>query len=138
MNKFTVFLKTGGPGDNNKLILPFWKKMNTILDLLSKTKYTNIPIQFHIAIRIDGEIVSYGDPDGCSNLKFFKKKSLIGNTIAISNKLFNSLGFNVGAFLKENFRLSIKQMTNKLKNEKIEVDEEMLLLDLNLLLDKNW
>ncbi|WP_300673178.1 hypothetical protein [Soonwooa sp.] len=118
MNKFSMFSKYGG-ADTSPLVRPFEKKIVKILEELNDNAYSINGIQFHIELRVDGDLFRYGDPSGCSHLKYFKKKNLIAITIGVGYDLFDKKE-NIDIFLRENLTIAITQMITRIEKENIE------------------
>ncbi|MEX6688133.1 hypothetical protein QTN47_11540 [Danxiaibacter flavus] len=134
MNKFTIFFSSGG-GDQLKIVDSYWKKISQIFDKLSKKEYSSEIENFHIALRVDGEFISFGDPEGCSNLRYLKTKKTIANTISFGKKILKNEGI-LKKFMAENLVKAFEQMTGKLLREKINIEKDDLMNDLKTLIDK--
>ena len=135
-NKFSIYFQSGG-GDNVRIIDKYWQLITFILDKMSENEYSDEVSQFHIALRVDGEYLKFGDPVGCNNLKFFNKKGLIANSISFDEKIYSD-EYLLSDFLKKNVLLSFEQMLARLEKAKITVDKHKLLSDLKRLIDENW
>ncbi|AJH15242.1 hypothetical protein [Myroides profundi] len=123
MAKLTIFTKYGGGP-----IIPYESDISKILNDFGDKMVISPNIQLHIECRIDGDIIKYNDPLGCSNMRFMKKKNIIANTIAITyDFLKESNEETLKVFLKENFVLAISQMLDRLKKEKYILDKDSIL-----------
>lgn len=134
MNKFSLFTKYGGT-DTKEIVRPIEKKIIKLFDDLSQKEYSSLPLQFHIELRVDSKDFSFGDKSGLSNMKFFKKKNVIANTIALQYDLFEN-NTNIEEFIFINLKLALDQMFDKLNKSEINVDNKMISNDLNKGLEK--
>lgn len=137
MVKFSIFSKLGG-GDTSLIVDPFITKMTKILDeITNETNYENINLQFHIEFRVDGDIFQYGDPNGCSNLKFFRQKNLVAITIALNYDFLKS-ETNISEFTKQTFRLAMEKMLDRIAKEKILIDKNDVMKILDIEIENYW
>lgn len=81
-------------------------------------------------MRVDGEFLKFGDTEGCNNLRLFKKKRMIANSISFGEKIYTDENV-LSEFLIKNLLLAFEQMIVRLKREKLNIDGEALLVDLN-------
>ncbi len=125
MNEFSRYIKVGmNPKNRIYKIEPF---INPFFEKLSKEKYTkDISLKFHFEIRIDTKDFQWGDDEGVSNVKLFLKKGFIGASITILDEKVETQE-DVFSFLKVYLKESIELMIERLKNEKIEIDDTRLL-----------
>ena len=137
MVKFSIFSKLGG-GDTSLMVNPFITKMTKILDgITNKTNYEKTNLQFHIEFRVDGDFYQYGDPNGCSNLKFFRQKNLVAITFALNYDFLKS-ETNISEYIKETFRLAIEKMLDRIVKEKIPIDKSDVLKVLDMEIKNYW
>ena len=125
MKKITIVAKGGGNTDEYliKYIMRIQRKIKEIDSDFS----IPLEIRFLIEIRIDGDIFSYGDPAGCSHLKFFKKKGFIAITIAVTLKE-DALPVNeLLDFFRESLFTGFSQMFDRLLKDKYTLDKEALM-----------
>jgi hypothetical protein len=134
MNKFSVFMKSGG-GSSTLIVNKYFKAITSLFKELSKIEYSKEIEQFHIELRVDGEFLTFGDIEGCNNLRFFKKKHLIANSISFGKNIYLD-EIILHKFMRENLLLSFKQMAQRLDREKIQVRDKQLLDDLIKLMDE--
>ena len=134
-NKFTVFYKSGG-GEAIRVVDKYWHLITSIFDKMSEYEYSNEIDQFHIELRVDGEYLKFGDTTGCNNLKYFKKKRLIGNSISFGEDIYCE-EYLLSDFLKKNLLLAFEQILDRLEKEKVGIERQQLLSDLTCLIDKN-
>ena len=134
MNKFTIYYKSGG-GKSIRIVDKYWRIIISIFDEMSKNEYSNEIEQFHIELRVDGEYLKFKDTTGCNNLKFFKKKRLIMNSISFSEDICRE-EYLLSDFLKKNLLLAFEQILDRLEKEKIGIERRQLLSDLTSLIDK--
>ena len=135
-NKFSIYYHSGG-GDTIRIVDKYWQLITFILNKMSEIEYSSEIDQFHIALRVDGEYLKFGDPVGCNSLKFFKKKGLIANSISFDEKIYRDENL-LSDFLKKNLLFAFEQMITRLEKVKIKIDKHRLLLDLRNLIDENW
>ena len=125
MSEVTITLKEGGSvyGSLIRYIIRIECKLQEIASNFS------IPpeIRLHFEIRIDGNILSYGDPAGCSHLKFFKKRGFIAITIAITDKETALPTDELLDFFKESLYIGFSQMFDRLLKDKYTLDKEALM-----------
>lgn len=129
MNSFSIFFKSGG-GDKISCVNKYWQKITKIFDIMSEYSYSTDIDKFHIEMRVDGDFLKFGDPKGCSNLRLFKKKRMIANTISFGENIYTDENV-LSEFLIKNLLLAFEQMIVQLKKEKLNIDGEVLLTDLN-------
>ena len=134
MNKFTIYYKSGG-GKSISIVDKYWRIIISIFDEMSKNEYSNEINQFHIELRVDGEYLKFKDIAGCNNLKFFKKKRLIMNSISFGEDIYRE-EYLLSDFLKKNLLLAFEQILDRLEKEKIGIERQQLLSDLTSLIDK--
>ena len=125
MEKITIVAKGGGNTDEYliRYIMRIQRKIKEIASDFS------IPpeIRLHFEIRIDGDILSYGDPAGCSHLKFFKKRGFIAITIAITDNETALPTDELLDFFKESLYIGLSQMFDRLLKDKYTLDKEALM-----------
>jgi hypothetical protein len=135
MNNFSVFFKSGG-GSTILIVDKYWQKVNRIFKEMSKNIYSTDIDNFHIELRVDGDFLSFGDPEGCNNLKLFKKKRLIANSISFGKDIYGSESL-LSQFLMDNLVIAFEQIITRLEKDKLNVDGERLINDLKKLLIPN-
>ena len=125
MEKITIVAKGGGNTDEYliRYIMRIQRKIKEIASDFS------IPpeIRLHFEIRIDGDILSYRDPAGCSHLKFFKKRGFIAITIAVTLKEAALPTDELLDFFKESLYIGFSQMFDRLLKDKYTLDKEALM-----------
>lgn len=136
MNIFSFFFKSGG-GDAISIVNKYWQKITKILDKISEYSYSTDIDKFHIEMRVDGDFLTFGDPEGCNNLRLFKKKRLIANSISFGKNIYVNEHV-LSDFLIKNLLLTFEQMITRLKKEKLNIDGESLLTDLNKYISDSW
>ena len=134
-NKFTIYYKSGG-GEAIRIVDKYWHITTSIFDKLSEKEYSNEIDQIHIELRVNGEFLKFDDHTGCNNLKFYKKKRLIANSISFGEDVYCKESI-LSNFLKENLLLAFEQILDRLEKEKVKIEREPLLSDLTSLIDKN-
>ena len=119
MKKITIVAKGGGNTDEYliKYIMRIQRKIKEIDSDFS------IPPEIRFLI----EIRTYGDPAGCSHLKFFKKKGLIAITVAITDNETALPTDELLDFLKESLFTGFSQMFDRLLKEKYSLNKEELM-----------
>lgn len=78
---FFNFFKSGG-GNAISIVDKYWQKITKIFDKMSEDTYSTDIDKFHIEMRVDGDFLTFGDAEGCNNLRLFKKKRLIANSLS--------------------------------------------------------
>ena len=78
-------------------------------------------------LALDGNILSYGDPAGCSHLKFFKKRGFIAITIAVTLKEAALPTDELLDFFKQSLYIGFSQMFDRLLKDKYTLDKEALM-----------
>lgn len=136
MNSFSIFLKLGG-GDTVSIVTEYWQKITKIFDKMSEYSYSTDIDQFHIEMRVDGDFLKFGDSEGCNNLRLFKKRRLIANSISFGENVYTDEHI-LSEFLIENLSLAFEQIVIRLKKEKLNIDGEFLLTDLNKYISDFW
>ena len=115
MEKITIVAKGGGNTDEYliRYIMRIQRKIKEIASDFS------IPpeIRLHFEIRIDGNILSYGDPAGCS----------IAITIAITDNETALPTNELLDFFKESLYIGFSQMFDRLLKDKYTLDKEALM-----------
>jgi len=134
MVKFSIFSKFGGISPDSE-IYSFERKMTKILDELTESVSSEAQLQFHIEFRVDGDFLQFGDPNGCSNLRFYKKKNLAAITIALSCDLLKS-GIDIGEYIEEQFRSAIEKMIDRVMKDKIEINKPFIMEKLDSRIEK--
>jgi hypothetical protein len=135
-NSFSIFFKSGG-GDTISIVNKYWQKITKIFDKMSEYSYSTDIDKFHIEMRVDGDFLTFGDSEGCNNLRLFKKKRLIANSISFGKNIYINENI-LSEFLIKNLLLAFEQMIIRLKKEKLNIDEESLLTDLNKHISDSW
>lgn len=128
-NNFTIFFKSGG-GDAISIVDKYWQKITKIFDKMSEYSYSTDIDRFHIEMRVDGDFLKFGDSEGCNNLRLFKKKRLIANSISFNENIYANEQI-LSEFLRRNLLLSFNQIVTRLKREKLNIDGDFLLTNLN-------
>jgi len=131
MNKFTLFPKIGGsiPASNEYLV-DHIRVIRRIFDELSTACYCDEIEIFHIAMRVDGEVLAFGDREGCNKMRLSRKQNYIANSISFGESIWSD-EMVLHNFLRSNLLLAFQQMIAKLRKEKIQVDGDLLLKDLS-------
>lgn len=128
MTEITIFTKGGGStGETYDLFSIYTFKITKHLSDISKEIIINPNVQLHFEVRVDGRLHTFKDPAGCSHLKFFKKRGIIANSIAIKHEQLELSIKNLIAFFNENILLGLSQMLDRLIKEKYELDKEQIL-----------
>jgi hypothetical protein len=135
-NKFSIFFTSGG-GDKISIVTKYWQKITKILHKMSESSYSTDIDNFHIAMRVDGDFLTFGDSEGCNNLRLFKKKRLIANSISFGKNIYINENI-LSEFLIKNLLLAFEQMIIRLRKEKLNIDGESLLTDLNKYISNSW
>lgn len=104
---------------------------------MSESSYSTDIDNFHIAMRVDGDFLTFGDSEGCNNLRLFKKKRLIANSISFGKNIYINENI-LSEFLIKNLLLAFEQMIIRLRKEKLNIDGESLLTDLNKYISNSW
>ena len=129
MNKFSIFMKSGG-GDSVRIVDKYFKKLTSIFDEISMNDYSQETEHFHIELRVDGDYFSFEDTEGCNNLRFFRKKHLIANSISFGKDVYLNEN-KLNSFIKENILIAFTQIVKRLEKDKIDINGKKLLEDLN-------
>ena len=125
MKKITIVAKGGGNTD--EYLIRYIMRIQRKIEEIDSDFSIPLEIRFLIEIRIDGDIFSYGDPAGCSHLKFFKKKGLIAITIAITDNETALPTDELLDFLKESIFTGFSQMFDRLLKDKYTLNKEELM-----------
>jgi hypothetical protein len=135
-NSFSIFFKSGG-GNTISIVDKYWQKITKIFDKMSEHSYSTDIDKFHIEMRVDGDFLTFGDSEGCNNLRLFKKKRLIANSISFGKNIYINENI-LSEFLIKNLLLTFEQIIIRLKKEKLNIDGESLLTDLNKYISDSW
>ena len=125
MEKITIVAKGGGNTD--EYLIRYIMRIQRKIEEIDSDFSIPTEIRFIIEIRIDGDIYSYGDPAGCSHLKFFKKKGLIAITVAITDNETALPTDELLDFFKESLYIGFSQMFDRLLKDKYILDKEALM-----------
>lgn len=123
MNKFTIYLKDGG---SNKYVSECWQALSKKFDALSNEVFTDIAVQFHIELRVNGRYLSFDDLEGCNHLRYMKKRELVAICISLGKNIWSDPN-DLKQFLNGQVLLAFKQIIVRLEKEKIKVDSKRLL-----------
>ncbi|ATS07616.1 hypothetical protein CS388_00180 [Porphyromonas gingivalis] len=104
---------------------------------MSEHSYSTDIDKFHIEMRVDGDFLKFGDSEGCNNLRLFKKRRLIANSISFGENIYTNEHI-LSEFLTENLLLAFDQIVIRLKKEKLNIDGELLLTDLDEYISDSW
>jgi hypothetical protein len=126
-------MKFGG-GDSS-VLNEYHKKLTFIFDEMAKKEYTKEIEQFHVELRVDGEYLQFGDPEGCNNLRLYKKRHLIANSISFGKNIYDNEN-TLHQFLKTNTISAFSQIIKRLEKEKMSICGESLVDDLNKYIDE--
>ena len=122
-----VTISIMGGGRTNKYLMIYITRIKNELKEIAPNFCIAPEIRLHFEIRIDGNILSYGDPAGCSHLKFFKKRGFIAITIAITDKETALPTDELLDFFKESLYIGLSQMFDRLLKNKYTLDKEALM-----------
>lgn len=87
--------------------------------------------EFAIILRVDGDIWHW-DFEGCKNLRLARKKRYITIDIGVPRSKWEDVAAtSIRAYLAKSCREAIALMLKKLEKEKIKVDSETLLKNIN-------
>jgi hypothetical protein len=136
MNSFSIFFKSGG-GDTVSIVDKYWQKITKIFDKMSEYSYSTDIDKFHIEMRVDGDFLTFGDTEGCNNLRLFKKKRLIANSISFGKSIYIDENI-LSEFLINKILLAFEQIIMRLKKEKLNIDEKLILKNLNKYIADFW
>jgi hypothetical protein len=125
MTRIELYVRGGG--STNGYLMRYIMRIRNKLKEIAPNLLITPEIQLDFAVRIDGIFFTYGDPAGCSHLKFFKKKGFIAITIAVTLKE-DALPVNeLLDFFRESLFTGFSQMFDKLLKEKYTLDKEALM-----------
>lgn len=60
-------------------------------DILSRKAFTDIAIQFHIELRVNGRYLSFHDLEGCNHLRYMKKSKLVAISILLNGNIWSTV-----------------------------------------------
>ena len=125
MTRIELYVRGGG--STNGYLMRYIMRIRNKLKEIAPNLLITPEIQLDFAVRRDGIFFTYGDPAGCSHLKFFKKKGFIAITIAVTLKE-DALPVNeLLDFFRESLFTGFSQMFDKLLKEKYTLDKEALM-----------
>ena len=125
MTRIELYVRGGG--STNGYLMRYIMRIRNKLKEIAPNLLITPEIQLDFAVRIDGIFFTYGDPAGCSHLKFFKKKGFIAITIAVTLKE-DALPVNeLLDFFRESLFTGFSQMFDRLLKEKYTLDKEALM-----------
>ena len=125
MTRIELYVRGGG--STNGYLMRYIMRIRNKLKEIAPNLLITPEIQLDFAVRIDGIFFTYGDPAGCSHLKYFKKKGFIAITIAVTLKE-DALPVNeLLDFFRESLFTGFSQMFDKLLKEKYTLDKEALM-----------
>lgn len=126
MTKITIFTKYGGT-DTEVSLVRCIMKVAKCLSERGKSITITPNVQIHIEVRVDGQYYKFGDPAGCSHLRFLKKRGVMANTIAITHEQLELPAPKLLSFFKDNILLGLSQILDRLLKEKYILDKENIL-----------
>jgi len=137
MNTFSVYWKQAVSKEFVDITNVYYRKIVCLVEAMSENEYEYCKEikQFHITFRISGSFYRFDDPEGCNALRLFKKKNVICNSISFDENIYSNENV-LKEFLKKNIKLACNQMIKRLEKEKIIVDGEKILNDLENNVDK--
>lgn len=116
---------------SSKVIAPHLIQLNTLLDKYCNKEYSTHLDQFSLVLRVDGELW-FWDTEGCGNLRLYKKSRYITLDIGMPrNKWEGKFPKDIRLFLLSNLEEALHLIVKRLKKEKIDLDEKLLLEDFN-------
>ena len=125
MTRIELYVRGGG--STNGYLMRYIMRIRNKLKEIAPNLLITPDIRLDFAVRIDGIFFTYGDPAGCSHLKFFKKKGFIAITIAVTLKE-DALPVNeLLDFFRESLFTGFSQMFDRLLKDKYILDKEALM-----------
>ena len=125
MTRIELYVRGGG--STNGYLMRYIMRIRNKLKEIAPNLLITPEIRLDFAVRIDGIFFTYGDPAGCSHLKFFKKKGFIAITIAVTLKE-DALPVNeLLDFFRESLFTGFSQMFDRLLKDKYTLDKEALM-----------
>ena len=125
MTKIELYVRGGG--STNGYLMRYIMRIRNKLKEIAPNLLITPEIRLDFAVRIDGIFFTYGDPAGCSHLKFFKKKGFIAITIAVTLKE-DALPVNeLLDFFRESLFTGFSQMFDRLLKDKYTLNKEELM-----------
>ncbi|ATA87617.1 hypothetical protein CGC50_10920 [Capnocytophaga gingivalis] len=125
MTRIELYVRGGG--STNGYLMRYIMRIRNKLKEIAPNLLITPEIRLDFAVRIDGIFFTYGDPAGCSHLKFFKKKGFIAITIAVTLKE-DALPVNeLLDFFRESLFTGFSQMFDRLLKDKYILDKEALM-----------
>ncbi|MDA8212700.1 MAG: hypothetical protein M0021_12595 [Clostridia bacterium] len=104
-------------------------KLRKLLKKYCKEPYSDVINEFAPIARVDGEIWHW-DFEGCQKLRLNRKERYITIDIGVPRNRWEGISpLEIRKYLIENLRQALILMVNKLKKEKIFVDEGRLFQD---------
>lgn len=126
MTKITIFTKYGD-ADTEVSLVRYIMRIAKCLKEIGESITITPNVQIHIEVRIDGQGYKFGDPSGCSHLRFLKKRGVMANTIAITQEQLELPIPELLSFFKNNILLGLSQILDRLLNEKYILNKENIL-----------
>ena len=125
MTRIELYVRGGG--STNGYLMRYIMRIRNKLKEIAPNLLITPEIRLDFAVRIDGIFFTYGDPAGCSHLKFFKKQGFIAITIAVTLKE-DALPVNeLLDFFRESLFTGFSQMFDRLLKDKYILDKEALM-----------
>ena len=125
MTRIELYVRGGG--STNGYLMRYIMRIRNKLKEIAPNLLITPEIRLDFAVRIDGIFFTYGDPTGCSHLKFFKKKGFIAITIAVTLKE-DALPVNeLLDFFRESLFTGFSQMFDRLLKDKYTLNKEELM-----------
>ena len=125
MTRIELYVRGGG--STNGYLMRYIMRIRNKLKEIAPNLLITPEIRLDFAVRIDGIFFTYGDPAGCSHLKFFKKKGFIAITIAVTLKE-DALPVNeLLDFFRESLFTGFSQMFDRLLKDKYTLNKEELM-----------
>ena len=125
MTRIELYVRGGG--STNGYLMRYIMRIRNKLKEIAPNLLITPEIRLDFAVRIDGIFFTYGDPAGCSHLKFFKKKGFIAITIAVTLKEDALTVNELLDFFRESLFTGFSQMFDRLLKDKYTLDKEALM-----------
>ena len=125
MTRIELYVRGGG--STNGYLMRYIMRIRNKLKEIAPNLLITPEIRLDFAVRIDGIFFTYGDPAGCSHLKFFKKRGFIAITIAITDKETALPTDELLDFFKESLYIGLSQMFDRLLKDKYTLNKEELM-----------
>jgi len=129
MNIISIGAQSGGPKDGGigKIKVDLYKALRATCT----STYCTAIDEYAPVIRVDGNIRKFGD-EGITRLRFGKKHRYITADIQIPESVWTNKTKNeIRDYIADKVRESIVMFIERLKKEKIEIDEQALLCEVD-------